>query len=319
MKGLLTLIFQFLLFSAIGQVEISGIAVDSAKLPLPGVVVSIKGTKIATSTNANGAFTFKLADSVFTKLPQTLVLTFNYVGFTSQELVIPKNEYWKPLEITLSENRTALDHVVVIGYGTTTKPKEYVSFPWPPPEFSASSTMDTKFFSAAHYLRQIDTILINALGVIEYTDRAYYYIPNGFAMVTRIEQIHENGTSYPAPERWSVKTSTSKKLVLSSYLKSLFFPTAGYFRVIVFAITDKPFSSSGKKVKKETAINWVKEGLNRLPDDIGDKEFKKNYRCTALIYEFEKPESDDAFLLNPCPLTANEHLERAGIISALKK
>ncbi len=104
----------------------------------------------------------------------------------------------------------------------------------------------------------------------------------------------------------------------TSYLKSLFFSTPGYFRIIVFTVTNKPFTSSGKKINKETAIGWLYKGLNVLPQDIGNKKFGKDYNCTALVYEYKKPESVDAFLVIPGLITAYDHLVKSRIITKLQ-
>ncbi|MEY4037707.1 MAG: hypothetical protein RIR67_17, partial [Bacteroidota bacterium] len=57
---------------------VSGIVSDNTGLPLPGVSVLVKGTKIGTQTDFDGKFSIKVAPS------QTL--TFSYIGMNSQEV-----------------------------------------------------------------------------------------------------------------------------------------------------------------------------------------------------------------------------------------
>ncbi len=84
-------------------------------------------------------------------------------------------------------------------------------------------------------------------------------------------------------------------------------------------ITDQPFNSSGKIISKEAASYWFKKGLNKIPGEIKKLPFADSYDCNVLIYEFKKPESDDAYLLDPCNITADEHLERAKITTQLNR
>ena len=57
---------------------VSGVVSDNTGLPLPGVSVLVKGTKIGTQTDFDGKFSIKVAPS------QTL--TFSYIGMNSQEV-----------------------------------------------------------------------------------------------------------------------------------------------------------------------------------------------------------------------------------------
>ena len=137
--------------------------------------------------------------------------------------------------------------------------------------------------------------------------------------MTRIEQIKLDGESLPPPDRWSVVTRSIEKFSLSNYIRSLFFSTPGYFRIIVFTVTNVPFTSSGKNISRTDAIGWLDSGFNVLPEEIKRMNFTTTYECTALIYEFVKPESGDAYLRNPGSLTAADHLKKSKIIDALKK
>ncbi|WP_199138939.1 SusC/RagA family TonB-linked outer membrane protein [Pedobacter sp. ASV12] len=94
--------------------QISGTVTDKANgSTLPGVGVMIKGTKIATSTDANGVF--KLA------IPATgnTTLVVKYIGYNEKEVEVGDK---KQVNVALEENATTLNEVVVnIGYGTVRK------------------------------------------------------------------------------------------------------------------------------------------------------------------------------------------------------
>ncbi|MFM6976470.1 MAG: SusC/RagA family TonB-linked outer membrane protein [Sphingobacteriaceae bacterium] len=76
---------------------------------LIGVSVMIKGTSLATKTDANGKFTFN-------QLPNTgsVTLQAKYIGYKTYEAAVTGSV----VKIQMAEDVSALDEVVVIGYGT---------------------------------------------------------------------------------------------------------------------------------------------------------------------------------------------------------
>lgn len=78
--------------------------------PVVAASVLVKGTKIGTSTNADGSFTLKVPASATT-------LFISSVGFGTQEVAIGNT----PLSISLQATNNNLNEVVVIGYGTARK------------------------------------------------------------------------------------------------------------------------------------------------------------------------------------------------------
>lgn len=90
------------------QANVSGIVVDESGEPLIGVSVVVKGQKTGAVTDFNGKFTIKCNPSD--------VLTFSYVGYTSQDIQANKVR-----QVVLREDNALLNEVIVIGYGTTTR------------------------------------------------------------------------------------------------------------------------------------------------------------------------------------------------------
>ncbi|MCF8713941.1 SusC/RagA family TonB-linked outer membrane protein [Joostella atrarenae] len=108
-KGLI-FVGAFLCFSMAQAQTVSG-TVSDATGPLPGANVLVKGTSNGTQTDFDGNYTL---DNV----SANATLVFSYVGFSSKE--VPVNGQ-STVSTTLTEDAQALDEVVVIGYGTTTK------------------------------------------------------------------------------------------------------------------------------------------------------------------------------------------------------
>lgn len=115
MKKLLMLVACFLLmipsqvFSQ--QKTVTGKVVSSSDgLPLPGVSVVVEGTTTGTATDVEGNY------SIPADVGSTLVFTF--LGYTRFEAVVGAGNV---INVSLEESIKALDEVVVIGYGATTR------------------------------------------------------------------------------------------------------------------------------------------------------------------------------------------------------
>ena len=89
---------------------ITGTVKDSQGYPLPGVTVQVKGANISTATSANGAFSINASKGS--------VLIFRFVGFQTKEVNVGDETN---ISVVLNESQSALNEVVVVGYGTTTK------------------------------------------------------------------------------------------------------------------------------------------------------------------------------------------------------
>ena len=89
--------------------KVSGTVVDEMNEPVIGVSVLEKGTTNGTITDIDGQY------SLSVKRGATIV--FSYIGYATQE----KQATSGVLNITLSEDRQALDEVVVVGYGVQKK------------------------------------------------------------------------------------------------------------------------------------------------------------------------------------------------------
>jgi TonB-linked SusC/RagA family outer membrane protein len=91
---------------------ISGMVHDKKNNPLLGVSVVLKGTKRGITTGTDGRFTLR-------DVPAKGTLVFSYSGFATQE--IPFEGAQANVEITLEEQASSMNEVVVVGYGTQQK------------------------------------------------------------------------------------------------------------------------------------------------------------------------------------------------------
>ncbi|SFG15143.1 TonB-linked outer membrane protein, SusC/RagA family [Salegentibacter agarivorans] len=102
--------FLFFLVSyfAHSQVSLTGSVQDEDGMPIPGVSVIEKNTGNGTVTDFDGNFQLNT-------ISENPVLTFSFVGYETQEVNFSEQTN---LNIILKEDLSALNEVVVIGYGT---------------------------------------------------------------------------------------------------------------------------------------------------------------------------------------------------------
>ena len=106
------ILFLIVLLVGIGQLTaqtktVTGKVTDSGGEGLLGVTIIEKGTQNGITTDFDGNFEIKVTTN------STLV--FSYIGFVTQEVsVLGKTN----LRVQLEEDATALQEVVLVGYGT---------------------------------------------------------------------------------------------------------------------------------------------------------------------------------------------------------
>lgn len=92
---------------AASKISVSGTVTSQIEdEPLAGASVRIKGTSLGVTTDVDGKYEI-LAE-------KGQVLQFSYIGYKSKEVTIDRNV----INVALEEDRTLLDDVVVVGYGT---------------------------------------------------------------------------------------------------------------------------------------------------------------------------------------------------------
>jgi len=91
----------------VADVVVSGQVQDSNNEPLAGVTVSVAGGGAATATDQAGRYTLTVPDNG--------VLVFSLIGYEEQRIAVGQRS---SINVTLVESNSALDEVVVVGYGT---------------------------------------------------------------------------------------------------------------------------------------------------------------------------------------------------------
>jgi hypothetical protein len=189
-------------------------------------------------------------------------------------------------------------------------------FPWPPPQGSASYVLPDRFIASRHTMGEVTEAILVALEQNGYVERSFFQTPAaGVALVTRLERINDDGSSYPEQQRWPTVRGVPDTDLLS-FLRGLFFVESGHYRVIVFIVQSQPFAQSPQPPTEDQVRNWLTSGVNVLPPEIALRPFDGGH-VTAIVYEFA---SDGTSVhLVQSALTGKEHLEKAGVLSLLEK
>ena len=193
-------------------------------------------------------------------------------------------------------------------------------FPWPPPTPSARFELPRRVLAPAEAQFAVAEVLASALNRAGYSEYSFYRAPGGFALVARLERMREDGTAAPEDLRF-LAPGAEEPFSLATYVRRLFFAPEGFYRQIVFVVTDQPFTTdASEQLTADEASRLLRSGANRLPDTYRARPFSPSHAVTALIYEFRKGRNDqDVTTLDPGRLRGRTHLERAGILAALER
>ncbi|MEZ2338571.1 TonB-dependent receptor [Mucilaginibacter sp. RCC_168] len=93
------------------DIVITGQVTDDKGVPLPGVTVKVKGTDAGAQTSIDGRYKVSVSNN-------SAVLVFSFVGFASREIAVGTQTQ---IDVMLKEQPSALNEIVVVGYGTQKK------------------------------------------------------------------------------------------------------------------------------------------------------------------------------------------------------
>jgi len=91
--------------------EVTGAIVDENGGPLPGASILIKGTNQGTVSDANGRYRIEVPD-------QNAVLVISFIGYVTEEVTVGNQAV---VDVALMPDITALQEVIVVGYGEQRK------------------------------------------------------------------------------------------------------------------------------------------------------------------------------------------------------
>ncbi|WP_299899685.1 TonB-dependent receptor [uncultured Aquimarina sp.] len=110
--NLLMLVFFISGIAMAQQRSISGSIKDNKGIPLPGVNILIKDTNRGTQSDFDGMYTIEAASG------ETIM--FSFLGYITKEIVLNNQN---TIDVILDEDVSALEEVVVVGFGTQSRRK----------------------------------------------------------------------------------------------------------------------------------------------------------------------------------------------------
>ena len=172
--------------------------------------------------------------------------------------------------------------VIKVGAEVTTLPP----FPWPPPQPAAVALFDRDIplsllgergttLQGAHYrlaraLRSIDPNF----------ESSAFGVPGGFALMTKTEQMNEQGQPAPGLFRWRAFQQPPRSI--RDYLYRLFLSPPGFYRTIVFVFTDDRRLRFGQGVLPD-----FETGEQSLPHNIARTKLADCFSY-VLVYSFRR-------------------------------
>ncbi len=220
-----------------------------------------------------------------------------------------------------AERRNAYEHQSLTRVAFQTIPATIPQFPWPPPRATVTLRLPDSLVAIPGQ-DSLGTVFDRLRMALKRVDVGWWSVyaigPNGFAVVTRMEAIDADGRPKPGAARWSGLSAqeTPRFSGIGDYLKALFSARPGFYRVIVFAVTDRPSgqTADGHGLRPREAEILVAGGSDQLPAAMRAIPLETDGRCIALIYEFERPsESDSARFVPRAEIGALQHLMLAGL------
>ena len=192
--------------------------------------------------------------------------------------------------------------------------------PWPPPQPSSSVALSTQYFADDGNLKDAASRLTQALSKAGYVQRLYS-APDcgncGFALVTRLERINEDGSPVDGLDRFR-PVGEEQPGTFISYLKSLFKAPTGYYRMIIFVVTDDVYVPDSEPIASAAEAERILQSgtIPKLAPYSNCGFVGKS--IDALIYEFRmEPGQDTPEVIEKGLIPPYVHFEKSGLSDLL--
>lgn len=168
-------------------------------------------------------------------------------------------------------------------------------------------------------LKDVALRLERALRQAGYSDFSYFQTRStapGFALVTRMERVEEDGSARARVERF-LPPGAEGPFDLGAYFQSLFVEPKGYYRIVFFLVSAADPEFSGGGMTGSLAAAYATTGETRLPPQFNVFRFTDQHTVDVLVYEFMQKGDKAVSVVPPVRLPAQTHLSRSGIEGAL--
>jgi hypothetical protein len=192
-------------------------------------------------------------------------------------------------------------------------------------------------FPEAMKLGDVARKVSNALNQAGYTDQGWFVVRStwptipasptapppviGFAVVTRLEQIDDEGAGKSGRSRWALDLSSPGVGSFLDAVKLLLKGAPnGKYRVFLIWVSNDPVSQAQTSPTEDIWQNYLRDGTKAPWLSVMDA-IPLNYGggggCSVFVYEYERSAvSGEAQFVTSSALTAEQHLKASGIWDA---
>jgi hypothetical protein len=193
--------------------------------------------------------------------------------------------------------------------------------PWPLPLPSSSMEVpkDLRAVPApGSHLTVAADRLVRALHAAGYPDLCFYDIPQGFALVTPLELIDDQGLAmaHPDPKVRFSAAYPAEGFFTMRFWSDLLHERTGRFRLFVFVVVDHAFGYA--KDVTDAEVLW-KHPSPQLPLNRADLTYTSQDQWYALVYEVVHRKGTDLVTMAEHPSDPALHLAKSGITASLQR
>lgn len=185
--------------------------------------------------------------------------------------------------------------------------------PWPP--YSPSSRGDiTGLYSRYSTYGGIDAAISKRLASFGYAERSYFAIPNGFAVLTPLEQIDGQGKPV-LTDRWVGRFTGPVQVDFASYVRQLLSGRHGRYRTFLFLVSDTDFAPEPDVMGSDAVKRWERGGAMTLNPEFAAQRTPQDVYVRLFVYEFTDNNSQSGGLVQQGDgsLTFSQHARSIGL------
>jgi hypothetical protein len=193
---------------------------------------------------------------------------------------------------------------------------------WPPPKWTVQHEIPRNVLvvPGAHvlgdYFAGVRRMLARANGL----DGSVFALgDNGFAVVSRLESIHDDGAPLSGNERYCLDRTEWFRygFSLRRYLDSLLGLSPGRFRMFVILVTPRTVAPAPAAMSWPSALSHYARGAASLPASLAQVPAPADTHVVVLVYEFQRESlaQKEARFVESSAISAVDHLVRAGLLA----
>lgn len=186
---------------------------------------------------------------------------------------------------------------------------EYISWPLPRPDGVADVTQS---IAARRTFGAISGGIVTRLRERGYDSFDYFAVPGGFALATRLERFEGDGR--PAAQNRFHVGQLPRARGFTNYLGRLIWGGQGRVRLLMFVVTNRPFSFGRFQANQEDMRRWASVSNHALPELLAAARAGPATRVSLLIYEFQPEQGRGGGVRStPDPVSVSLHRSFLGM------